>query len=996
MNTLLNLMLSNALVAAVLFSILMLMKRWIKNPAVLHLCLLLILVKLITPAYWQPHIDLLSTASKKPTISTERISPEDAASAVISNPTIRPIPQTVDPTPTSSELIVPSMNAPAENESSSLVQSTTNNKTKEAPSMTTWQSLLTSDTQTGTELLAQLFVLAWLVGTMGWFLLAIWRMIRFQKYLRQAIPASKVLNETAARLAQRISLKSVPQLEVVSGNVSPLLWACFSRARIILPSRLLEQLNDAEIETLLLHELAHYRRRDHWVRLLELLSTGVYWWNPVLWWVRREIRSTEEVCCDAWVVEILPEKRRSYAEVLVKAIGFVSQPTRIIGATGIGSQDVLEQRVIRIMCDSPSRKIARQAKLGIAVIALILLPLAPMLGQSPTQTSDVEDKQTLPTVEEILSGYRTNFKKLMPVEMTYQFHIQENMNCIHEDRRQLKAKRQIANLKYSDIIVDGKMIYDERTFPLLVGEMLRQAEELEAQLKPDQINARLAGWLSERSYFWTDGKSFQRRWSQGGDKLSANLSPAALSPASLPTDYKYINIISAIDDAHPTFRVWFGANSNYPFGQGRLGNDLNQIASHKTFAPLGVHELNWPERPDWYRLDYYLTRPAEQYRVIGWKEFRGRRTVLMDGFFTPRNQKTGLQYRYRLWIDPGQGYLPLRMEWANVDEQGQVVLGLHHHLDVLEIKSIARGFYPVRIEFQNYTFDSLAIEKQIEEIGIENLENKPPPPLPLVPGRTETWEVTHFTPNKPKNQDELGFEFPQGAVYWNNVDGKKYKAGKSPQEIKPASLPPQIQIGEAAPALQVSEWLDGKPHHLNEYRGKVIVLLFFSGVQETDYSEVPSQVQQQLARLTKSIKTFHTKYSNKGVVFVEVHPPGTEKEKILAFHEFRKLKTLAAIDQVSQSGGASNIQFNGVNMDLSLYLIGRDGKIALNQDCLEGERGELAYRYAASKLSIPLPLDEYVSEEEAMQRGIRIMEFMISEQIDNALAGKKSPFLIHE
>ncbi|HAW27715.1 MAG TPA: peptidase M56, partial [Planctomycetaceae bacterium] len=58
MNPMLNGMLSNVLFAAILFSVVMLIRRWIRNPAVLHLLLVLILVKLITPAYWQPELEL--------------------------------------------------------------------------------------------------------------------------------------------------------------------------------------------------------------------------------------------------------------------------------------------------------------------------------------------------------------------------------------------------------------------------------------------------------------------------------------------------------------------------------------------------------------------------------------------------------------------------------------------------------------------------------------------------------------------------------------------------------------------------------------------------------------------------------------------------------------------------------------------------------------------------------------------------------------------------
>ena len=67
---------------------------------------------------------------------------------------------------------------------------------------------------------------------------------------------------------------------------------------------------------LLLHELAHLKRRDHWVRWLELVVAGLYWWHPVVWWARRALREAEEQCCDAWVVWAMPDRSRTYASCL--------------------------------------------------------------------------------------------------------------------------------------------------------------------------------------------------------------------------------------------------------------------------------------------------------------------------------------------------------------------------------------------------------------------------------------------------------------------------------------------------------------------------------------------------------------------------------------------------------------------------------------------------------------------------------------------------------
>src|SRR5258708_3127674 len=64
--------------------------------------------------------------------------------------------------------------------------------------------------------------------------------------------------------------------------------------RLLLPAELWRGLNETQRDTLLLHELAHLRRRDHLVRWLELLVVGLYWWHPAAWWAIASLRQAEE------------------------------------------------------------------------------------------------------------------------------------------------------------------------------------------------------------------------------------------------------------------------------------------------------------------------------------------------------------------------------------------------------------------------------------------------------------------------------------------------------------------------------------------------------------------------------------------------------------------------------------------------------------------------------------------------------------------------------
>jgi beta-lactamase regulating signal transducer with metallopeptidase domain len=66
-----------------------------------------------------------------------------------------------------------------------------------------------------------------------------------------------------------------------------------SRYPVVLPMRLLSALDKQQTAMVLAHELAHLRRRDHWVRGLELVVSVLYWWNPLVWWVRRRLHAVE-------------------------------------------------------------------------------------------------------------------------------------------------------------------------------------------------------------------------------------------------------------------------------------------------------------------------------------------------------------------------------------------------------------------------------------------------------------------------------------------------------------------------------------------------------------------------------------------------------------------------------------------------------------------------------------------------------------------------------
>ena len=228
---------------------------------------------------------------------------------------------------------------------------------------------------------------AWLVlaaGVIAITLLTAWRFARFGRLLACARPAPDVIAERAARLASRLGLRRAPPVLLVPARIPPMLWPHRSGPRLLLPEGLLPDLHADELDTLLAHELAHVRRRDHWVRLVEIAATALFWWYPVTWWARRALRRAEERCCDEWVLRLLPRSAEAYANGLLKSLTFVARTPGALPslASGVGPVEDIEARLKEILMTRPAPRLAAPIRLTLAAAAALGLAVFPTHAQS--------------------------------------------------------------------------------------------------------------------------------------------------------------------------------------------------------------------------------------------------------------------------------------------------------------------------------------------------------------------------------------------------------------------------------------------------------------------------------------------------------------------------------------------------------------------------------------------------------------------------------------
>lgn len=237
-------------------------------------------------------------------------------------------------------------------------------------------------------------VSVWIAGAVALAVVQLWRLIRLWRFVRQsaAAPAwlDRLVHQTAARLQVR-----PPQIAVVSAMCSPMVCSLV-RPRLLWPARLSDRLAHDAHEAVLLHELAHLRRRDHWVAWLELVAGVIWWFNPIYWYARWQLRENAELACDAWVVAKLPEGRRTYAHALVEVTEFVSSAPVALPAVAMGNiaRTSLERRLTMILRERFSYRVPL---IGSGLIGLAMLAVLPGWSRGQQGQRSADDRASIPS-----------------------------------------------------------------------------------------------------------------------------------------------------------------------------------------------------------------------------------------------------------------------------------------------------------------------------------------------------------------------------------------------------------------------------------------------------------------------------------------------------------------------------------------------------------------------------------------------------------------------
>jgi uncharacterized protein (TIGR03435 family) len=237
-------------------------------------------------------------------------------------------------------------------------------------------------------------VAVWLCGCAVMLVRWTWQWQSARRLVREAASLDEGREVDALRRHEAIAQIRRPIPVVVTPKtVEPGIFG-FIRPVLIWPAGLSARLDDAQIASIVAHELEHVRRRDNLVAALHSLVEAVFWFHPAVWWMGARMTEERERACDERVLEQNAEPH-AYADSILKVCAFcLESPLSCVA--GVSGSD-LSKRVLRITSHHPAAALTlgRRLVLVAAAASALALPIGfgAVRGQSATVSSTTPDSK---------------------------------------------------------------------------------------------------------------------------------------------------------------------------------------------------------------------------------------------------------------------------------------------------------------------------------------------------------------------------------------------------------------------------------------------------------------------------------------------------------------------------------------------------------------------------------------------------------------------------
>jgi beta-lactamase regulating signal transducer with metallopeptidase domain len=238
-----------------------------------------------------------------------------------------------------------------------------------------------------------MFCLIWLFGFLVLTGLAVWRYLKWRHWINTGNnitePRLLALIESCRLemgVGQPVKAVAVPQAKAPA--VFGIRHAC-----LLWPRDVLSRLDESELRLVVLHEMAHVRRKDSRLNALMMAIQYAHWFNPLVWIAFHRTRADAELICDEMVMRLSkPKDRNGYGQLLLKLLAEFPGTQFIPNAAGVvGSKQEIRRRIIMIKNHGQSR----MAGCALAIMITALLAFVTFTrAQSSSPSISAADQAT--------------------------------------------------------------------------------------------------------------------------------------------------------------------------------------------------------------------------------------------------------------------------------------------------------------------------------------------------------------------------------------------------------------------------------------------------------------------------------------------------------------------------------------------------------------------------------------------------------------------------
>jgi beta-lactamase regulating signal transducer with metallopeptidase domain len=244
----------------------------------------------------------------------------------------------------------------------------------------------------------EMAIVFWSIGFAGFMLSIAIRWILFERRIaRSSVQPPVELSRMLDALRDELGVSRRIELRVCSDPLGPAMMGIM-RPMLILPEAIVQQ-PWVELRPLLAHEIIHLRRGDMLVALLQLASGAIWWFNPLVWGMNRQITRARELCCDAEVICDLPCPRADYAQMLIHVLRLRRIAGNNLPIPAMRPVQINMRRLDRIMNGlHGGRSRLWRYWTAWAICALVLIPAASCSnGSSGSAGAPPAARQSFPT-----------------------------------------------------------------------------------------------------------------------------------------------------------------------------------------------------------------------------------------------------------------------------------------------------------------------------------------------------------------------------------------------------------------------------------------------------------------------------------------------------------------------------------------------------------------------------------------------------------------------